>query len=82
MLLPRTEKTAVDADLLVFTPLQHHLNLLQPHFKAVETGYLILERGLSMAKEEIKLLKVPNFMHVTLVKIQKHCTALKDFCTN
>ena len=33
------------------------------------------------ARGNIELLKIPNFFHLTPVAIQKHCTALKEYCT-
>lgn len=77
---PRTEKMAVDQDwpsvYPVAAPFKPSVVPLP-----IRMGYPV-KRGVPMAKEgNLELLKVPNFLHLTPVAIKKHCSVLKEFCT-
>ncbi|XP_012697893.2 28S ribosomal protein S35, mitochondrial [Clupea harengus] len=47
----------------------------------VRMGYPV-NRGVPAEKKgNLELMKIPNFLHLTPAAIQKHCDALKPFCT-
>ncbi|XP_013855663.1 small ribosomal subunit protein mS35 [Austrofundulus limnaeus] len=77
---PRTEKMSVDQDWTAVYP-------AAAPFKGnavplpVRMG-LPVNRGIPPRKEgNLELIKIPNFLHLTPPAIEKHCEALKPFCT-
>uniref|UniRef100_A0A8C8RFW9 Mitochondrial ribosomal protein S35 n=1 Tax=Pelusios castaneus TaxID=367368 RepID=A0A8C8RFW9_9SAUR len=78
---PRTEKMAVDQDWSSVYPTAaafHPSSVPLP----IRMGYPV-KRGVPPPKEgNLELIKIPNFLHLTPPAIKKHCTALKDFCTD
>uniref|UniRef100_A0A8C3XUN9 Mitochondrial ribosomal protein S35 n=2 Tax=Chelydra serpentina TaxID=8475 RepID=A0A8C3XUN9_CHESE len=77
---PRTEKMAVDQDWSNVYPTAAAFNPSSVPLP-IRMGYPV-KRGVPPPKEgNLELIKIPNFLHLTPPAIKKHCTALKDFCT-
>ena len=48
----------------------------------IRQGFAYLRRQATPGKyANVELMKVPNFLHLTPPAIQKHCEAIKKFCT-
>uniref|UniRef100_A0A452I8P2 Small ribosomal subunit protein mS35 mitochondrial conserved domain-containing protein n=1 Tax=Gopherus agassizii TaxID=38772 RepID=A0A452I8P2_9SAUR len=77
---PRTEKMAVDQYWGNVYPTAAAFNPSSVPLP-IRMGYPV-KRGVPPPKEgNLELIKIPNFLHLTPTAIKKHCTALKDFCT-
>ncbi|XP_067387153.1 small ribosomal subunit protein mS35 [Emydura macquarii macquarii] len=77
---PRTEKMAFDQDWSSVYPTAAAFNPSSVPLP-IRMGYPV-KRGVPLPKEgNLELIKIPNFLHLTPPAIKKHCTALKDFCT-
>ncbi|KAM9171188.1 small ribosomal subunit protein mS35 isoform 2-T2 [Pangshura tecta] len=77
---PRTEKMAVDQYWGNVYPTAAAFNPSSVPLP-IRMGYPV-KRGAPPPKEgNLELIKIPNFLHLTPPAIKKHCTALKDFCT-
>ncbi|XP_043938652.1 28S ribosomal protein S35, mitochondrial isoform X2 [Protopterus annectens] len=77
---PRTELMPTDQD---WTSVYPSAAVFKPSAVPlpIRMGYPV-KRGVPPEKKgNLELMKIPNFLHLTPAAIKKHCSALKDFCT-
>ncbi|XP_072341434.1 small ribosomal subunit protein mS35 [Scyliorhinus torazame] len=77
---PRTEKMEVDQNWRnVYPTAAAFKSSVVP--LPIRMGYPV-KRGVPPDKiGNLELIKIPNFLHLTPPAIKRHCTALKEFCT-